>query len=198
MSAILSDKFARTARLLVKVSAGVCTLADGQPLPKMKADTVAELIISPWAITDEIERARLLKEHRVEFLPAGTSIWARVKDAQMPVDLVMSCKRKVAWPKNPGLFVEIQLVSAVVLIIRGDGRAALGDCNCRIPTLPEEECASINEAYTRISVAFEPSRRSHTGNIFNCVFYEPGRSLFPLRQLRDEKLAQSVSELPFT
>ena len=193
MPAFVSDKYARTARLLVQISDGVCTLAGGKPLPKMEPDTIAELVLSPWAITDDTERARLLQEKSVVFLPDGTSLWARVKDPNMPVDLMLSCKRKFAWPKNPGSFVEIQLVSPASLLIRGDGRAALEECRCRIPALPDEECASINEAYTRVSEAFEPTRRSHTGNIFNCVFYQKGAYLLPLGKLRDEKLAQPDS-----
>lgn len=194
MSTFAPDKFAKTARLSVKITGGVCTLSDGKPLPKMKPDTTAELVISPLDIIDDVERARLLKENRVEFLPAGASIWARVKDANMPANLLLSCQRKYAWPKNPGLFVEIRLASAVLLVIRGDGRAALSDCSCGMPGLPDQECSSINEAYTRVSESFEPSRRSHTGNIFNCVFYQMGSSLFPLRKLRDEKLSRPDAE----
>ena len=193
MSALLTDKFARTARLLVKITDGKCTLYDGSALPEMEPDTTAELVISPWDITNKKARALLLKEHRVEFLPEGTSIWARVKDAHMPADLVLACESKLAWPKNPGCFVEIELVSPASLLIRGDGRAALEECDCRIPALPDQECASVNEAYTRVSEAFEPSRRSHTGNIFKCVFYQKGDRLLPLGKLRDEKLAQRVS-----
>lgn len=169
-------------------------LADGTSLPEMKSDTSAELVISPWDIIDETERARLLNENHVEFLPASTSIWARVKEHGIPSNLSLDCKNKHAWPQTPGVFVEIKLVSAVALVVRGDGRASPGDCVCNIPALPEQECTSINEAYTRISESFEPSRRSHTGNIFNCVFYELGNHVFPLGHLRDTKLATLLSK----
>ena len=194
MSGFFPDKFAQTARLSVKINNGVCTLTDGRPLPAMKTDAYGELAVSPWDIIDDFERDRLLKENTVLFLPAETSIWARVKADDIPSELKLCRHSKQAWPKNPGSFVEIQMASPVSLVVRGDGRAALGECNCRIPALPDHECASINEAYTRISEAFEPTRRSHTGNIFNCVFHETGTSLFPLRKLRDEKLSQPASE----
>jgi len=193
MSAPIPDKFASTARLPVKLTDGVWTLFDGTALPKMKADTIAELLISPWNIIDKAERERLLKEHDVEFLAAGASVWARVKENGVPSILTLDFKTKRVWPNGSGNFVEIKLVSAVGLVIRGDGRASLTDCTCGIPALPEQECASINEAYTRISEAFEPSRRSHTGNIFNCVFYANGNLLYPLRHLRDAKLSTPPS-----
>lgn len=188
MSTFIPDKFSATARLLVKITNGVCTLPDGAPLPELKPGTTAELVISPWNVVDDDVRASLLKEHRVEFLPAKTSVWARVKADEIPRDLATYRAQKCAWPKNHGCFVEIRLVSPARLVVRGDGRAVLDDCACIIPALPDQDCSSINEAYTRVSVAFEPSRRSHTGNIFNCVFYEAGQTLHSLRMLRDAKL----------
>ena len=191
MSAPIPDKFARTTRLLVKVSDGKCSMIDGSALPKMKPDAVAELVVSPWDITDEKARAALLQEQRVEFLAAGTSIWARVKQDDIATDLKLCSKNKRVWPRTSELVVEIKLQTAVQLVIRGDGRASLGECNCQIPALPKQKCSSVNEAYTRVSEAFEPSRRSHTGNIFNCVFFENGNFLHPLRKLRDEIVAKT-------
>lgn len=189
MSAPIPDKFARTARLLVKIDKGVCTLAHGQPLPEMKSGIIAELVISPWDVIDDAAREELLNENRIEFLAKSTSIWARVKRDAIPPQLTRHYQNKIVWPKTDGVFIEIQLLSLVSLIVRGDGRAALGECNCSIPALPQLKCNSLNEAYTRISEAFEPSRRSHTGNIFNCVFFERGNCLYPLRELRDELVA---------
>jgi hypothetical protein len=194
MKTFSPDKDSTKARLSVKMAGGIWTLADGKPLPTFKPGASAELVISPWDIVDDFERARLLKESFVEFLPAETSIWARVKDDDIPSDLRRSRHQKSAGFESLSLFVEIRLVSAVSLVIRGDGRAALSECSCRIPALPDLRCSSINEAYTRISESFEPSRRSHTGNIFNCVFYERGRWLAPLRELRDETLLQPTPE----
>jgi hypothetical protein len=132
-----------------------------------------------------------MNERRVEFLSSGTSVWARVKEDKIPEELKRFGEHLNAWPNTPGFFVAISLAAPVSLVIRGDGRAALDDCACKIPSLPGKDCSSINEAYTRVSESFEPSRRSHTGNIFNCVFYESGNHLHPLRKLRDEKISAS-------
>ncbi len=61
--------------------------------------------------------------------------------------------------------------------------------------------ASVNQAYTLISTHFEPQRRSHTGNIFNCVYYreEPLNTWQSLRHLRDQLQADHetlVAEKP--
>jgi len=191
MNSFIPDKFATSLRLAVKITEGVCTLEDGSPLPKMKSGASAELLISPWDITDDAARNFLLNERRVEFLPSGTSLWARVKEDNVSDDLKRLGQHRNAWPNNPGFFVEIGVTAPLTLVVRGDGRAALGDCACKIPSLRGKDCSSVNEAYTRVSEAFEPSRRSHTGNIFNCVYYELGNHLHPLRKLRDEKISAS-------
>jgi hypothetical protein len=71
------------------------------------------------------------------------------------------------------------------LRIRTGKDATLVDCECEIPAI-NATAKSVNEAYTRISTNFEPSRRSHTGNVFNCVFSESPEGLRPLYQLRTQ------------
>jgi hypothetical protein len=188
MNSLTPDASSTTLRLAVKVTEGFCTLVDGSPLPRMKPGAKAELVISPWNIEDPAARAKLLNERRIAFLSAGTSVWARVKE-----DKISDVLKQFRQNRGPGFsklgpLVEIRLTSDVLLVVRGDGRSALSECECKIPALPEMTCSSINEAYTRVSEAFEPSRRSHTGNIFNCVFHESGYRPAPLRELRDEKL----------
>jgi len=189
MKPLLPDKMSGTARLLVKIEDGICTLAHGAPLPHMKPGAIAELIVSPSDILDDAARKELLSEQKIEFLPAKASIWARIKRDQIPKELRGFYQEKYTWPKQPGVFVEIQLTSTVSLVVRGDGRSSLAECKCHIPALPDLKCTSINEAYTRISESFEPSRRSHAGNIFNCVFFDGDGCLDPLSVIRDKKLA---------
>ena len=192
MRTFISNRFAPTAKLSVRITHGVRTLRDGNPLPELKPGVEAELYLSPSDVIDDTARGLLLAERTVGFLSAGTSLWARVKSDEIPDGLRRYRAHKNAWPRQRGAFVQMQLASSVRLMIRGDGRTSLTDCVCGIVGLPTLECSSINEAYTRVSESFEPSRRSNTGNIFNCVFYEEGVSLHPLRKLRDEKLAANV------
>lgn len=65
--------------------------------------------------------------------------------------------------------VKVCLQEPLRLELRGTSKPRLLDCRCHIPALKADEkqfADSLNEAYTRISEVFEPTRRSHTGNIF--------------------------------
>jgi hypothetical protein len=83
------------------------------------------------------------------------------------------------------------------------------DVRCILPELGEE-ASSVNEAYTRLSRAYERGRRSSTGNVFLVVYgpssHQRGAATFvplgELRQLKHEeyidgmiqRLRSSVSE----
>lgn len=179
----IPDPFARTVRLFVSIRNGQVILRDGQCLPKLKADTSAELLLSPFDIEDEDERARLTSEKEVPFLPSGTTLWARVKDDNVSRELKIHRTQRQVWPAGQELVVEIKLESDLGLILRAGKTAALSGCVCKIPAL-QCSAASVNEAYSRISVAFEPSRRSHSGNVFRCVYSQHGDKLRLLNALR--------------
>ena len=55
-----------------------------------------------------------------------------------------------------------------------------------IPKLNNREAFSLNQAYTLISQKYEKHRGSHTGNVFNKVFYQEGDDYYPLETLRNQ------------
>lgn len=166
---------------------------ESQPLPKLGPNTTAELVLSAYDISDPKELADLTSERPVPLLPKGTTLWARVKEDHVPAPLSKHRARKTIWPVEPGLFVSFTLIADLALLIRTGKSAALKECRCHIPSL-EAQAGSINEAYTKISVAFEPSRRAHTGSAFRCVFYEKGETLHPLGDLRLERESEPEPE----
>jgi len=186
------DPFASTIRLFVKITDGQLKLRNGQPLPKLKPETNAELILSNSDILDPRERARLTKERSVAFMPAGTQLWARVNKDEVPQPLAAQRVEQKVWPGEPGLFVAFTLKAELLLLIRGGKNSILRECPCQIPAL-QTEAASVNEAYTKISIAFQPSRRSHSGNVFRYVFYECAGFLRPLNELRFAKESEPES-----
>ena len=55
---------------------------------------------------------------------------------------------------------------------------------------------SLNEAFTRLSEAFEPWRKAHTGSIYERVFYREVRDFwYPLKDLRERALANAERQL---
>ena len=88
------------------------------------------------------------------------------------------------FPKlGKGFGVEFELRNDLYLRVRSSKSSLLVECDCRIPSLMFD-AQSVSEAYARISTEFEPSRRSHTGNVFNCVFIDQDFGLAPLAELR--------------
>lgn len=56
-----------------------------------------------------------------------------------------------------------------------------------------EAVGSLNHAFTCLSELFEPWRNSHTGNIYERVFYrEPHDRWYPLKDIRDPRLATNA------
>ena len=51
-------------------------------------------------------------------------------------------------------------------------------CRCKIPAR-DRGASILNEAYTVISEAFEPGRRSYTGHVLKSAVYEAGDHLQP-------------------
>lgn len=63
------------------------------------------------------------------------------------------------------------------------------------PVVSEEPLNSLNHAFTRLSEMYEPWRKSHTGNIYERVFYqEADGRWYPLNILRDAALARHRQE----
>jgi hypothetical protein len=180
---MIPDRFARTVSLNIRVVKGQIKLADGGTLPVLREGAYGELIVSAEAVADEKVRQDLTSERRVQFLPSGTKLWAQVRAEPIPASLEKFRNETRIWPGEPGLFVPFILNKSLDLVLRGSKFALLGDCPCVVPAL-NCNAESVNQAYTLISTAFEPTRRSHTGNVFQKVFAERDNWLRPLDELR--------------
>ncbi len=188
----IPEKTARTIRLNVVLSEGTYTLADGTALPKIKMGAAAELVVHATDLLDAEECKTLISERDVLFLPSGTRLWARVKEDEVPEKMRLHRIKMKVYPVVPEWVVPFDLQEDLNLRLRAAKGAVLAECNCHIPSL-NLDAKSVNEAYARISTAFEPSRRSHTGNVFNCVFVECKDGLRALADLRMAKEAEPPS-----
>jgi hypothetical protein len=182
-----SSTFSSSLRLPVKITNGFVTLMDGTSLPALHKETCADLILDASSLVHDADRLRLTQEASVEIIGKGTALWARVKLDDIPASLRAHRESKKSSASSPA-FVKFVLDAPLRLIGSEGKQPILSDCACRIPSLPHVVCASVNEAYTRISEAFEPSRRSHTGNVFSCVFFDSLGILQALKKLRNTPL----------
>jgi hypothetical protein len=186
-----TPSFAPTVRLDIQINNGRITFVGGESLPAFKEGAIGQLILDASALKHDADRLRLTREAATQILAKGDSLWARVAIDTIPVSLKAHRENKTVSSGAAYGFVRM-ILRAPLKLIGSEGKLpVLDECDCGLPALPHVACASVNEAYTRISEAFEPSRRSHTGNVFSCVFFEQGGSLYPLKKLRNSRPAAS-------
>lgn len=118
------------------------------------------------------------------FLPAGTILYARLRPTMVPT---IPGDSIIEIPGAVGTTATIILEEPLRISFQRKKEGQLLPCKCTVPSLPNaRKPSSVNEAYTVISEKFEPHRRSHTGNVFNCVYYQPSPGRWqPLGELRD-------------
>jgi hypothetical protein len=179
-------------RISVFVQDGYFVLAsDRQPLPRFDEGAFCEILIDSNYVRDQSRLSGSENEKEVPFLPKGTKLLAQVNAKLVPDDLKRFLHEAPSEIENCAL-VEFTLLGDLNLRSRARRDATLMDVMCSSPFLEGREnppvAKSVNHTYTLISTHFEPHRKSHSGNVFNKVFYwsERAGSWIPLRILRDE------------
>ena len=174
----------------------------------------AELIIASARITDLDFLKRVTQEVAVQFLAEGTALAVALTPRSPEAARALSVPTldrvdgpfPVAsrhLPSASTRFAMVTLATPAELFSNGpqpDATAGglwltvtgLWDCELNSPpvSFPKEyglaPASSLNHAFTRLSEKFETHRISHTGNVFQRVFYrEHGGWWRPLRQLRE-------------
>jgi len=185
---VIPDPEAKTVSIPVRVKDGQVVLFYGEQPPGLQEGTVGELVVPAFSVRDPVLQTTLNREMTLPLLDAGIHIWFRLyldRTGDAPPGLQEALVRK--GDKNwelQGFFVEGVLMAALQLQIRGGKVPSLMPAACRVPCL-RREADSLNHAYTLISTAFQPERRSHTGNVFDRCFVERGDRTVPLRGLRE-------------
>lgn len=129
---------------------------------------------------------------KILMLPAGTSLMARVKlKPEKETQLGLLVHRNLMVEKSASrTFIEILIKED--LYISTTGKNLLKDCQCEIPALSGQYANSVNNAKTKISLAFqyEPNElRNPGGSVINDVYFLDEDDYWkPLGVLRDEKL----------
>ena len=173
----IPDSFEKNIRLTVKLKDGKLMSFGGKALPKIKNDTIIDIIFPAHSIEQEKDLAQFLALREEAVLKQKTTVLCRLYDNQT------------------GKKYEIPIVLLDELRIFYKGDESLGKCKpCRCLFEDRDrkkiQAGSLNEAYTRLSEIYQKKRRSHSGNIFQKIFYqdEEGRCQ-SLSQLRDKPKA---------
>lgn len=190
MFALEPEKRTVVIPVRVKKDGRLTLLYDDGELPPLREGAVGELRLPAHALPEEW--AQLLSAHNVvQLLPAEAALWVEVA-SEKPLDAKFGEHRRqgnireLKWRGN--WLVKVILKAPLCLLWRGTKKPTLLPCRCYIPAL-DKWADSLNEAYSHISEAFEPHRRSHTGNVFKLCYCDE-KGLCPLDALREEKQAE--------
>lgn len=138
--------------------------------PKVNAETVVDIVIPVPALADASEREALLRREQIPLLPAPSRLMIRVNRSRLPSSPPSPLHPiDNAFPK-PGVFASVTALGPVTLCRQAGRHSFLAAVDCEIPAL-RRKAVSLNEAYRRVSEVFEPTRRSHGGNVFLNVYY---------------------------
>jgi hypothetical protein len=165
------------------------------PVVEIADDAPCEITVRTNRVTDLALVEVLADKTEIVLLPSDTVLLAQVNCEHTPQDLKKLATRPSGLSANtPGHFVEIQIKTELKMQFRGSKSPQLRPCICFIPST-NETGTSINHAYSLISIAFEPKRRAHTGNVFEKVFYKHNFGSRhewwrELGELRSEKLTE--------
>lgn len=189
---MIPDPLAKTVLLPVRIRAGKVEFFYGGPLPALKENTIADLIVPAYALANQQLIGALANELAFSVLPKRSRVLVGLRP-ECPGLPLINRVGKDRMPFEFGWFGEVILEEELGMRFRGTKRAILEPCTCSVPALNGGDAPfvaeSLNHAYTKLSERFEPHRRSHTGNAFELVFYRgvgtnQERTWEPLETLR--------------
>ena len=159
----------------------------GGNLPKMQEGTIGILQVPKDSFTD-YEGVDGHQDDRLEqFLEPKSVVMFAINGKDTPEKL----KKYLRHARTVGInvpnvvhVVEVELgASPLNLRISGANRARLQPVECWIPAL-KTNAKSLNHAYRLVSEQFEPTRISHTGNVFEVGFCKPRNAWISLESHR--------------
>lgn len=164
---------AKTVKIPARfIDGNLINLLTKQPVSGIINNTFCEIILNYSRVEDKILLEVLDIEETDVFLPEATELFANISQNNVPNNLKEFAIRPQDLIFNSiGFFVQIILAAPLYIKLHGTKQPNLLDCKCYIPSL-NKTAESLNHAYTLISTEFEPHRRSHSGNVFQKIFYK--------------------------
>lgn len=213
----------RRLRLPVRRVEDRWELEFGGEIPVAESQTV-EMLVPKSAITDPEFLKAMTKQTCIKILDQGTPLRVMLatkylKDVSDDARKVLSeaphwqkgnfMHKSKRWSSGGISYFEITLgppterqaqdpdmnEGGLWLIVKGRKAEEIRSSTFQLPEVISKEPAdSLNHALTLLSEAYEPWRKSHTGNVYDRIFYKesaPGGYWYPLSTLRDASLADA-------
>jgi len=189
---ISKERFQKHLRIGIQFDGAGFVLLNGNPLPALVKDCVAELVLAPECIQNAKLRASLTGQKTILLLKEGSRVLCGVSSTMIEDIFDEGVNPSGPVPIHaPYKFVEVKLDADLWLQVRGDQEARLSPCPCKITVL-NKEAESLNQSFTLISEAYEIKRRSHSGNVFERVYAQDQRGNW---QSLDEFRLQAIHKL---
>ena len=168
MSGFIPDPYERTVKVPVMFVDGVPKPYFGGSWPAIKEGTIGELVLPAWSFVRPQDAVLLSAPLTAPILSKGEELLVALNASAHGDDLLQS--RDLPILPTFRRFAKIRLEDELRLTLRGTKKASLDSCRCLLPAL-DKTVDSLNEAYTQLSIHYEPHRRSHTGNVFRHFFF---------------------------
>lgn len=180
----MDDRLLKTINIPIRIVNGKVNYFYGGELPLIKNGALGNLIISEYDVEDKNFVSISQFEDKIEILPKDTKLMFAVNTDDAPEEIKHFAKIIKTVDYKSYLFVDSILLQPLELQLRGSKKSNLLNVSCNIPSIGKI-ASSINNACTIISEAFEPKRKSHTGNVFEKCYYQEGDNIwYPLDYLR--------------
>ena len=175
----------KTIVIPIKINKNGMEYFYGGPLPAFKDGAIGDLIV-PINSVLELDKFQKIRTETIKtILEKNCRLLVNVQPESLADTRLFRPKDRSLLRGLVGEFVEIVLIENLSLKLRGTKKAKLVPSACVIPVL-KEKAHSVNHAYSIVSGEFEKSRISHTGIVFQKVFYwsekEEWRPLDALRE----------------
>ncbi len=167
-------------------------------LEQLQELSYGELTVVKHLIGNDEIISKLSIEKEVDFFPKSTKLFVHLSNNDFDkidnsiLNLMHKAKDFRGWSIE-GSFLEITLVEDLKLTLRGSKKARLLPVKCSVAILTNDT-NSLNQIYTLISQKVEPSRRSHSGNVFDKIYYKDVDGYRKIGDKRDSLEAQYESE----
>jgi|AntRauTorcE11898_2_1112593.scaffolds.fasta_scaffold03457_2 hypothetical protein len=214
----MSNVSENRVRIPVKLVDGKWEFFYGGTVP-IAEETLAEIVVDKTRITDQEFLNRLKKKTSYKIMEPGTKLFVALTIKSQSIDVNLRTQlqkidiKKVSVDKRfsrYGVRPETRFVEIIVgdaskrdvarnksaqggvwLELEGMDPQGLTVSTLKLPEgITDEEVDSLNYAFTLLSDKFEPWRRSHTGNVYERIFYqEENGILHPLNVLRNAAIA---------
>ena len=173
-------------KIPVKIENGRITYLGEDILSKLKNGSKAELQITDNCLNDLKLRSKFLDSEIFTVLEPNQTLLVEMqpkiysREIKEYFEYVLS-KCNTYKP----CFAEVLLLSQLQIEFFRHKKSTFRPCKLNIPFI-NKEALSLNHAYTLLSERIETHRRSHTGNVFERVFFQKDNSWYPLQVLREE------------